>query len=45
MKAMASDWYKKIWTLSIQSMSWVEDTKRQVDLAVIHWNLRGAAMM
>lgn len=24
MKPMASDWYKKIWTLSIQDMSWVE---------------------
>ena len=34
MKAMASDWYKKIWTLSIQNMSWVEDTKRQVDFLI-----------
>ncbi len=31
MKQMEKDWYKKIWTLDIQNMSWVEDTKRQVD--------------
>lgn len=31
MKAMESDWYKKIWTLDIQDQSWVEDTRRQVD--------------
>lgn len=31
MKAMASDWYRKIWTLDIQNQSWVEDTCRQVD--------------
>jgi hypothetical protein len=24
-------WYKKIWTLDIQEMSWVEQTKEQVD--------------
>ena len=54
MKAMASDWYKKIWTLDIQNHSWVEDTIRQVDflvdklkrvdLDVIRWSLRGAVM-
>lgn len=33
MKAMESDWYKKIWTLDIQDQSWVEDT-RQVDFLV-----------
>ena len=35
MKAMSSDWYKKIWTLDIQNQSWVEDTKRQVDFLEI----------
>ena len=33
MKAMENDWYKKIWTLDIQSQSWVEDAKRQVDFS------------
>lgn len=33
MKAMENDWYKKIWTLDIQSQSWVEDVKRQVDFS------------
>ena len=28
---MENDWYKKIWTLDIQDLSWVEDTRRQVD--------------
>lgn len=41
MKAMASDWYKKIWTLSIQDMSWVEDTKRQVDFLIDKLEMRG----
>ena len=31
MEAMENDWYKKIWTLDIQDLSWVEDTRRQVD--------------
>lgn len=34
MKAMASDWYRKIWTLDIQNQSWVEDTKRQVTFLI-----------
>ena len=34
MKAMESDWYKKIWTLDIKNQSWVEDTKRQVDFLI-----------
>lgn len=41
MKAMASDWYKKIWTLDIQDQSWVEDTRRQVDFLVEKLQLRG----
>ena len=31
MKTMASDWYRKVWTLDIQNQSWVEDTQRQGD--------------
>lgn len=41
MKQMQKDWYKKIWTLDIQNMSWVEDTKRQVDFLVEKLNLTG----
>ncbi|MEO2240206.1 class I SAM-dependent methyltransferase [Dorea sp. YH-dor226] len=41
MKAMASDWYKKIWTLDIQNHSWVEDTKRQVDFLVEKLEMKG----
>ena len=41
MKPMASDWYKKIWTLSIQDMSWVEDTARQVDFLIEKLELKG----
>lgn len=41
MKAMASDWYKKIWTLDIQNQSWVEDTKRQVAFLVEKLELKG----
>ena len=41
MKAMSSDWYKKIWTLDIQNQSWVEDTKRQVDFLVEKLGIKG----
>lgn len=41
MRAMASDWYKKIWTLDIRDQSWVEDTKRQVDFLVEKLELKG----
>lgn len=41
MKAMASDWYKKIWTLGIQDLSWVEDTKRQVDFLIDKLEMKG----
>lgn len=41
MKAMASDWYKKIWTLDIQNQSWVEDTIRQVDFLIDKLKLKG----
>lgn len=41
MKAMKSDWYKKIWTLDIKDQSWVEDTKRQVDFLIQKLELNG----
>lgn len=41
MKAMKSDWYKKIWTLDIKEQSWVEDTKRQVDFLIKKLGLNG----
>lgn len=41
MKAMNSDWYKKIWTLDIKDQSWVEDTKRQVDFLIQKLELNG----
>ena len=41
MKAMRSDWYKKIWTLDIQNQSWTEDTKRQVDFVIQKLHLKG----
>ncbi len=31
-------WYKKIWTLDIKNMGWVEETKKQVDFI---WNALG----
>ncbi len=34
-------WYKKIWTLDIQSMSWVERTAPEVDFVVEVLGLRG----
>ena len=41
MKAMANDWYRKIWTLDIQNQSWVEDTKRQVTFLIDELKLQG----
>ena len=41
MKAMASDWYRKIWTLDIQNQSWVEDTKWQVTFLIDELKLQG----
>ncbi len=34
-------WYKKIWSLDIQDMSWVEDTLPEVDFVVEALQLRG----
>ncbi|MGN0665421.1 MAG: class I SAM-dependent methyltransferase [Huintestinicola sp.] len=41
MKAMSSDWYKKIWTLDIIDQSWVEDTTRQVDFLIEKLGMKG----
>lgn len=41
MKSIGSDWYRKIWSLDIMEMSWVEDTKRQVDFLVDCLELKG----
>ena len=39
--AVDPQWYKKIWTLDIEDMSWVEPTVRQVDFVVQVLELRG----
>lgn len=41
MKAKELDWYKKIWTLDMKEMSWVEDTKREVDFLIQICHLQG----
>ena len=41
MKAKASDWYKKIWTLDIKNMSWVENTSYEVDYLIDLCQLKG----
>ena len=41
MKAKASDWYKKDWTLDIKNMSWVENTSNEVDYLIDLCNLNG----
>ena len=41
MKAMEKDWYKNIWSMDIQDMSWVEDTKQQVDFLIDRLELKG----
>lgn len=43
MKAKASDWYKKIWTLDIKQQTWVEETEAQVDFILQHLNLPPSA--
>jgi SAM-dependent methyltransferase len=35
------EWYKRIWTLDIQDLSWVEPTTHEVDFAVEALRLRG----
>src|SRR4030042_2500397 len=34
-------WYKKIWTMSVQDMSWVEHTSREVDFVIEALELGG----
>ena len=41
MKSMKKDWYKKVWTMDIQNMSWVEDTKKEVDFLIDQLKLQG----
>lgn len=41
MKTMEKDWYKKVWSLDITNMSWVEDTKNEVDFLINQLGLRG----
>ena len=41
MKAKASDWYKKNWTLDIKNMSWVENTSKEVDYLIELCELKG----
>lgn len=41
MKAKASDWYKKNWTLDIKNMSWVENTSDEVDYLIDLCKLKG----
>ena len=41
MKSNDPDWYKKIWTLDVKNMSWVEDTEHQVDFIITALGLCG----
>ena len=41
MKQNSPDWYKRIWSLEIKNMSWVEDTERQVDFIIKTLKLTG----
>lgn len=41
MKSMKKDWYKKGRTMDIQNMSWVEDTKNEVDFLIDQLKLQG----
>lgn len=41
MKAKASDWYKKNWTMDIKDMSWVENTSNEVDYLIDLCKLTG----
>lgn len=41
MKSSGSDWYKRIWSLDIRDLSWVEGTKREVDFLIERLDLKG----
>jgi len=41
MKKPEEDWYRKIWSLEIKNMSWVEGTVRQVDFVEQVLGLKG----
>lgn len=42
LKAMAPDWYQKIWSLDIKNQSWVENTANEVDFLVQALGLTGS---
>ena len=41
MKVKNPNWYKEIWTLDIKDLSWVEETKAQVDFVIKELKLTG----
>jgi SAM-dependent methyltransferase len=41
LKKPSPDWYRKIWSLDIQNMSWVEHTKDEVDFVINVLGLTG----
>ncbi|MEL7603432.1 MAG: methyltransferase domain-containing protein [Bacillota bacterium] len=41
MRPKSADWYKKIWSLDIKNMSWVEETETQVDFIIRTLGLSG----
>lgn len=41
MESNGSDWYKRIWNLDIMDLSWVEETRQQVDFLVDKLKLEG----
>lgn len=41
LKKPSLDWYRKIWSLDIQNMSWVEHTKEEVDFIIDVMGLSG----
>ena len=47
MKSMKKDWYKKGWTMDIQNMSWVEDTKNEVDFLIdqFEWDKKSKILL
>ncbi|HHX63365.1 MAG TPA: class I SAM-dependent methyltransferase [Chloroflexi bacterium] len=42
MNEIQPDWYRRIWTLDIKEMSWVEETAKQIDFLIRTMNLDGS---
>jgi hypothetical protein len=42
LKKPSQEWYKKIWSLDIQDMSWVEHTKDEIDFIIDIMQLSGS---